>query len=165
MHPHGSTYSAVFRYGETSYKSWRSLKKPSTTVIGILQSATVPWHKWSVHRVFLVPWSPEGKVLEGRAVPGHAKVAWPAWMISILFRTSIFDWFLEPKLGQNGPKMWAKIHPKSIQNLNHFLIDFWIWFCSQNGHRNGSQNHQKSFTYPSRSFSNMTNVIFSKIWL
>ena len=37
MHPHGSIYNSVFKYGDTSYNSCPSLKKPSTTVIGMLQ--------------------------------------------------------------------------------------------------------------------------------
>ena len=42
--------------------------------------------------------------------------------------TLIFDRFLEPKLGQNGSKLVAKILPKSIQNLIDFLIDFGMRF-------------------------------------
>ena len=77
--------------------------------------------------------------------------------------TLIFDRFLKPKLHQNGPKMGAKIHPKSIQNLIDFFIDFWMRFWSQNGSRNGPQDHQKSWKNQSRTVSGLKNVIFSKI--
>ena len=95
-------------------------------------SATVPWHKWSVHRVFPVPWGLAGMCLEGTTTPRLAWPAWPAWTNFVLFSTLISDRFLEPKLIQDEPKMKAKIHQKSIQNLIDFLIDFCMRFWSQN---------------------------------
>ena len=77
--------------------------------------------------------------------------------------TLIFDRFLEPKLDQNGPKMGAKIHPKSIQNLCEFLVEFWIRFWSQKASENGAQNHKKSWENRSRTVSGLKNTIFRKI--
>ena len=82
---------------------------------------------------------------------------------SSFFRPWFLDRFLEPKLSQNGPKMRAKIHPKSIQNLIHVFIDFGMRFWCQNAPRNGPQDHQKSWKYPPTPLSDLKNMLFSKI--